>query len=293
MTGANWQLTFVSAADIAESKQREDKELLFCKWHKWATEKDFIEVANKKTQEKTLRCMFCEHQKAQNKLENKQIWATEKQQLTDYYIRRLFVIGRGKTKLRMHEYPQELVEVKRAALRIKRAVDDAAKPLMVCREHGDLFRENVVKRTHDTWRCKECLREAHRRHYLAHQAKVRAKHTNYRRTNPQKIKESRKKYRQKHLKQISIKQKLYRINNLEKIRKKEKDYYDRQREKLSDVYIKSLLVKHAKGLSLRHTHIPQELIEVKRVVVRLQNAIKVRKFSYPPTITEELPDGKS
>jgi len=86
--------------------------------------------------------------------------AREKENLTPKYVRR--VLSAGKTKLKMNQIPDELVEMKTAVIQLKRLTDKMDAPLKVCPRHGDLYEGAVIKAGKEKsgaqkYRCKVCM----------------------------------------------------------------------------------------------------------------------------------------
>lgn len=244
----------------------------YCQWHPWVNKDMFIDITIKKTGEIVKRCLHCERQKLENRKEQLETWKKEKENLTDYYLRRTM---RLKTKLEMHEIPTELLETKRAVLQIKRIHADLTKPLKTCRFHGKLDRDGVIKKGIDrlgnnTWRCKICMQILHQKHYKKNKEKVLSKNAIYKQANPEKVKEckslSAKKHRHKYREQENYRKKLTE-------RKSTKE--------LDDRYVKKIIVKRT-NLSMKD--IPPELIDLQRFVTKLKRAIKKDKCADKLTI---------
>jgi hypothetical protein len=200
----------------------------------------------------------------ENKKERQEDWRREKENITDYYVRRTLVMG-TKTPLPMQDYPQILIEAKRSVIKLKRAADKMNEPIKECAKHGKLYREDVIKAGKDRggeikYRCKKCMKELHERHYALHKTKVLLQHKKYKDANKEKVRQmislSAKNHRHK-----------YRVRENER-----KRLFDREATReLKDRCIKKLLVKRT-GLSMRD--IPPDLIEVMRAVQLLKRGIK-------------------
>jgi Zn-finger protein len=238
-----------------------------CRRHPWVTASRLIDVTIKKTGKIVKRCLHCEQEKLEIKKEKLQLWKNEKENITDYYLRRTMRIS---SKLEMHEIPSELIEVKRAVIQLNRIKDELEKPLKICSFHGDLFRDGVIKNRTDRlgnaiWRCKKCLQIAHQKHYANNKKKVLEKTAEYREKNPEKTKQIRN---------ISAKKHRNKYRERENHRKKliERKYAI----ELSDRYVKKIIVKRT---NLSTKDIPPTLIEIQRVITMLKRNIKKDKMS--------------
>jgi hypothetical protein len=182
--------------DKIEDKQPKCK--LRCKYHRYNIDTDFIDI---KTRSGRIvkRCMYCERVRQDNKKIFHQEWLHEKENLTDYYIRRTFVVGKG-PKLKMNEYPDIMVDAKRAVLKLKRHADKEKEPVKKCASHGSLYMEDVIKSGKtkagtQLYKCRQCMSDFHAAHYALHKANVRLKQQHYRKANPERVRATRRKSR--------------------------------------------------------------------------------------------------
>src|SRR5690348_10016646 len=86
----------IDLSDESLSFQRSENKKWQCRYHRWvSTKDDFIEVTYKKSGRKVIQCRLCRRQIEENRKQQKLDWLAEKKQLSDYYIRRLFAVGRN------------------------------------------------------------------------------------------------------------------------------------------------------------------------------------------------------
>lgn len=267
----------LEAGGIARAK----RSLMVCKLHPHAREADLIEVT-RRNGHKVKACRYCERYKFDNKKLNRQVWIEEKENLTDYYIRRLFVMGKG-TKLDMQEYPKELVEAKRAVLKLKRAETDVNKTMKVCSKHGNLKMEHLIKAGKNKsgkqqYKCKPCLKEFQRNHYQLNKLAYAVKTKEWRANNIERKKELDRKYRQEHRDHLRernrITNKIYRIKHKHALAAKSKMHKGKARRALADPYIRRLLCE---GTGLRAVDITPELIELKRTTLQIKKLSRAQR----------------
>lgn len=263
------QENLIPVPETKDEEKVDDKKLFACNEHKHAVETDFIEVKIKSSGIVIRRCRFCEKTKRFNKMIMQQDWEREKKNVTDYYVRRMFVTGRKKI-LSMEDYPQELIDAQRENIKLKRMIKEQTEILKKCDIHGDLKRDQVVKRDKDKegkilWRCKECLHKCQKNHYKKNKDKILEKHKNYRKENTEVVALIRKNYYEK-VKDTKEYKANYRKNARARDRKKT--------EELADGYIKKLLVR---GSSLQYKDIPDELVKLGRDIYKLKRIMKNRK----------------
>lgn len=181
---------------IDKPKAVEVKRKLQCKYHRDTSDADFIDITMGNGRI-IKRCVHCERVRQDNKKIYHQEWLHEKENLTDYYIRRSFVMGKG-PKLKMQEYPDIMIEAKRAVLQLKRRADQLKEPIKNCRNHGDLFIEDVIKAGKTRagtpqYKCRQCMSDFHARHYALHKADLLLKQQQYRNANPERVRTIKRK----------------------------------------------------------------------------------------------------
>jgi len=152
--------------------------------------------------------------------------------------------------------------------------------IKICQHHGNLTIDKVVKqrlKKDNTikYRCKFCLSQSHKNHYLKNKEKVKASHEKYRNENyekyrkssndsakkmrilnPEKEKERRKKGYSKYRKSTQIRQRRFKNKAVSELR---------------DVYIRQRLTERS---ILKHEDIPQSLVEIKRAALKVKRIIK-------------------
>lgn len=125
----------------------------------------------------------------------------------------------------------------------------------ICKHHGPLEPDNFIKKGKNSsgsqaYRCKFCMKDTHKKLYAKNKEKINERNKLYREKNKEKVKEMRLEYYHA-TKELDLKNK----------RKRDKKFNQKQRDDLSDRYIKSLLTKHNKFKSKDLTPF---LIESKR-----------------------------
>lgn len=67
------------------------------------------------------------------------------------------------------------------------------KPLMICKHHGNLFIDAVIKSGHrdgkQRYKCRMCMKRLHANHYANNKLKIRERHRAYFESNPDKIRD--------------------------------------------------------------------------------------------------------
>jgi hypothetical protein len=269
-----------SAQEVLEEKKQEEVKKS-CSFHRWANrDTDFIEVIIKKTGNKIVRCRHCETEKMENKKARLMEWKKEKENVTDYYVRK--TLRTGKSGIKNQEIPQELIEAKRAIIQINNLKKKMEEPLKTCSEHGKLFREEVIRsgkyaNGEQKWKCKRCMKEMHDKHYQLNKAKVLAAHAKYRKADPEKVKVCKQKSRLKH-REINLQKsrelwQKWEERNPEEVKQAKKKFIQDSRRELNDYYIKQSIVKRT---GLKSADVPQGLVEAKRAIMLLKNGAKKR-----------------
>lgn len=146
--------------------------------------------------------------------------------------------------------------------------EEPTKIIKVCSKHGALYLKDVNKAGfyasgNPAFRCKSCMKESHRIHYLKHTEKVRTSQKKYFEENKEKVRKlklkSNKKNAYKHLK---------RENYRKKMRERKASL------NLEDRYIKKHIVKRT---SLSIKDVPEPLIELARQSLKLKRLIRKNK----------------
>lgn len=243
------------------------KEELNCKYHKHVIKEQFIDVLIKSTGKTVKRCWRCEREAQENKKLRILDWKAHKEEVSDYYVRSL--LARGRNTLKAKEYPEALVQAKQAAIKLNKAIAKAKEPLKKCPKHGDLYKDDVIKAGKEKsgnprFRCKQCMRDIHAKHYDLNKIKILHSHKKYREVNEEKVKQtkrdSNRKNRHKYRERENLRKKL-----AERIHCKE----------LSNRYVKKLIVKRT-GISM--SDVPDNLIDCMRAVQKLKRNIKFKSL---------------
>lgn len=152
-----------------------------------------------------------------------------------------------------------------------------------CIKHGALTIDQVVKAgKHNSgnpaFKCRLCLKEAHRNHYAKHKERVKKKCAEYRDQNPEKVRQTKKNWWSKNLQSKKEWRRKDKIANPQKYKRYE---YERV-VNLTDGYVKKILVKRT---TLRCKDVPQEMIQVKRHLLQIKRL--ARGFQSTLSLTEE------
>ena len=138
-----------------------------------------------------------------------------------------------------------------------------------CYKHGPLTIKQVTtsgrSKSGTAFRCKECLKISHARHYIKHKEKIDEKVRAYKAKDPEKYKQiksrSNKKYAYKYKEKERERNKIYRMANVEHIRKLNHERTILYVENLPDTYIRDILSRRS---PLSSRDIPIDMVEIKR-----------------------------
>lgn len=97
------------------------------------------------------------------------------------------------------------------------------------------------------------------------------------RNNEDRAKAVHREWREKNIKRSKMTNKIWRLENKERIYKDKKGCLEKERENLTDSYIKSLLRRRNAGTPITNSMITPELIELKRKEVLLKRILKSKK----------------
>lgn len=141
--------------------------------------------------------------------------------------------------------------------------------IKICKQHGNLFEKDVIKAGKnptggERLRCRACMKEIHRKNYLANKNKIDAKHAAYRRNNPGKVRAVKANSFRKG-------QKLKIEKALSGKKRRSDKYNERIRETIDDKYCKDKLTR---GTSLKFSDIPQALVDLKRATLMIRRYVK-------------------
>lgn len=141
--------------------------------------------------------------------------------------------------------------------------------ITICKIHGALTIYNVFphnKKGIVYYECKICTNLRNKKYRLNNKEKINEIRKKYRERCP----EIEKKYREKYREKIKVLAKKYRSKNTEKL----KLIRIQQVKNLDDHYIKGLYASNSK---IKYKNVPEELIEVKRIHLKLVRKLKELK----------------
>lgn len=139
-----------------------------------------------------------EYRKMERRKERQHQAELEKMELTDNYVLGQILIG-SKRILTKEDIPDELITLKRAAIRLKDKIANKRKPVCYCERHGERLLMQCIKagtKRDGTprYKCKKCMKIMHKEHYSKNKEKVLEKCATYRKKNPEKRRLLRQKY---------------------------------------------------------------------------------------------------
>lgn len=252
-----------------------------CKYHLYAKPEDMVDVLIKTTGKTVKRCKYCERTKQENKIMRREELKKDKEELPDYYILKTLRIGKG--GLKANDVPPALIEAKRAVMKIKNLQQKLEEPLKTCHKHGKLYKDDVIKSgksqwTGDQkWKCKQCMKEMHKRNYELNKLKINLKAKNYRAKNPEKVRSiklaSRRKKQDIENEKSRARWEKWEKENPGKVREMNARVKKSGRAELTDSYVKQGIVKRT---GLKHHEIPQELVDAKRAIMMLKRQVKTK-----------------
>lgn len=137
--------------------------------------------------------------------------------------------------------------------------------IKTCKTHGALKREQVVKKTKSAtgeqlYRCKACLSIFHRNHYEKNRERLLKQTKDFNNADRERYLTRKRKYSKKYRELHGDEERL-------RIRKQDRKYIDN----LDDRYVKKLLTKRS---NMKGTDMPQQLINLKRVIVKIKRKVK-------------------
>lgn len=268
----------------------------YCKFHRFASRSSFIEVVVKKTDEKVISCIYCLRKKEYDKNQRSEEWKDEKERITPYYVRRILTYG--KNRLKMHQIPDELVEVKTAVIQLNRLSEKMNAPLRKCGRHGDLYEEDIIKAGKEKsgnqkYRCKKCMSDLHRKNYELNKTKIALRAAKYRNNNRDRVnaikRKSANRYNLDRLSRLEP-DKMYlaaQRHKIEKSRKRDLNVQDVQ--ELTDSYVKRKIVYRS---GLKSCDVPPELVEAKRALMMLNRNLKRKRDETIYNYLKEKENGK-
>lgn len=206
-----------------------------------------------------------------------------KDKLLDTYV--LKELLKGTKGVKREKVPKALIEMKRAQLLLNKIIKKKTDPIIECPTHGDLYLKDVIKSGKSrytgiqSYKCRQCHKKIKQDYYKRNKEYVLAKCQEYRNKNPEKVQEIKnaskrkmfaldaEKYRQRRTK--------YDKDNPEKKRKRQRKFQRLATENLYDSYVKQQIVK---GTDLKHSDIPQPVVDAARDMIKLKRFIKYKKF---------------
>lgn len=220
------------------------------------------------------KCKACLFIKNRNKKFN------EKHLPDDYVAFKL--MGKSQTKEEIEKIPKLLIQTKREILKLKNIIKY---PVKICDKHGKLFvhKGQVIKAGKEKsgaqrYKCKQCMKDYHKEHYKNNKEKVLAAHEKYKNQDPEKyrnIKNASKRKCWALNKEKYIKNSIeYDKKNPDKKRARQKRFKNNATKELRDVYVKQQIVR---GTELLHKHIPQEMVDITRVIMKIKRISKNNK----------------
>lgn len=147
--------------------------------------------------------------------------------------------------------------------------------IKTCKNHGDLTVDKLImqgsRNGSVSYRCRQCMSESHKKHYMKNREKVRQAHIRYREENPERYRQIRN----------ASKRKMYALNPEKDAERKriyarlnpgiENDRKNRHKKKavreLDDFYVKYTIVR---GTSLRNSDIPEAMVKLKKALMLLR-----------------------
>lgn len=214
----------------------------------------------------------------------------------DYVVKKL----RQNNKVKVKDITKDLLELKRANLKLSYAIEQAKRPFKICRAHGNLKIEDCIKsgkgrQGEQQYKCRACMKDIHKKHYIKNTPKVLLKTQEYRLKNPEKVAEIHRNYwlktKDDTKQQDYARRKKWAIANKDKIQKRAKRLKAYYVDELQDAYVKQQLVK---GTGLKHSDIPKALVDLKRATMLVKRSIyQTKESDYLLKIQEKLDDRKN
>lgn len=253
-----------------------------CNSHVYATEADLIDVIIKTTGKTVKRCKYCERTKHENKKMRREELKKDKEELPDYYVMR--TLRMGKSGIKVNDLPPALIEAKRAVMKIKNLTQKLEEPLKTCHKHGKLYQDDLIKSgksrwtDEQQWKCKQCMKDMHKRNYELNKLKINLKSKHYRTKNPEKVRAiklvSRRKKQDIENQKSRERWEKWEKRNPGKVQEMNRKVKKIAHAELNDSYIKQNIVKRT---GLKHDEIPQLLVDAKRAVMMLKRQVKTKR----------------
>lgn len=136
----------------------------------------------------------------------------------------------------------------------------------ICKEHGPLKIDDMIKsgvqRGKQMYKCRQCVKQIHRKNYEAKKDAILKRCHEYRIANREKVLE---------MKRISNKKSYHVYKAKPSYRESQIRHGKKRVAELYDAYIAHMIVKNS---SLRRRDIPPEMISAKREVLRMSRKLK-------------------
>lgn len=153
-----------------------------------------------------------------------------------------------------------------------------------CKVHGKLYLEKNevikqgIRKGQQAYRCKQCMKESHVKHYQKHKGKIKIAHQRYKEKDPLKYRqmknESKRRLWHVHKEKYGKIRNDWDKKNPEKKRARNKKYKDKAIKFLTDRYVKHQLCRDT---SLKASDLPKSLIELKRALLLIKRKVKEMK----------------
>ena len=132
-----------------------------------------------------------EYYKEQKKIEKRKKELYDKKNLVDHYV--IKELLKGTKNLNPKKIPKILINMKRMTIKLKQLIEKKKLPLLECVKHGNLYIKDVIKsgknRTGEQrYKCRECMKDIHRNHYINNKEDILRKQAEYRNLNKERRK---------------------------------------------------------------------------------------------------------
>jgi hypothetical protein len=150
---------------------------VFCKIHrhkKWWNKIEHSWVVSKKGI-KVLKCRWCIKVLKINKEIRKEKLKKVKKELPDFYILKIITHRR---ELKVEDIPKEMIDTVRDIVKLKEFVKIFPEQFE-CKKHNLKGREYFNKSGNKKFKCKECQKEQHKKHYHKNKVQILKSHQLY------------------------------------------------------------------------------------------------------------------
>lgn len=159
-------------------------------------------------------------------------------------------------------------------------VDDIIKH---CKMHGALTMDKVIKAGkhrsgNQQYKCHECHKVMRKNNWLKNRETILAKHRAYRLENPEARRQTIRKHYANHREEINAYERQLRAKwkaeNRTAFIDRGSKYKRKACEELKDYWVKKTLTRNC---NLTAKDIPQELVEIKRILMQLNRTLKLKR----------------